>query len=288
VVDIGTKLDCISVRLYGGLGNQLFQFFAGYSLALTKNVNLNLDCSWLSAESSHQNSNLSDFRFISDLDIDIVNNKKKSKKVSQKFNWVIREFHLSPRITKLHVPKETGYVNLVNLPKGVELRGYYQSYLYLDTVMESKHFWDWSLKNEFQSRNSGNSIAIHFRGGDYLLPGSSYVCLNENYYLNAIERVRSIFPDSPILVFSDDKSHAEDIISRLGNIEFSFFPDQGMTAAQVLSEMSNCRAIIGSNSTFSYWAGMLARKESLKIFPSLWFLDGSIPKELYPPDWSII
>ena len=36
----------IRVKLTGGLGNQMFQFAAGYSIAKKNNIDLSLDLSW--------------------------------------------------------------------------------------------------------------------------------------------------------------------------------------------------------------------------------------------------
>ena len=43
----------IRIKLTGGLGNQMFQFAAGYSIAKRKNVNLIMDLSWLNTRNLH-------------------------------------------------------------------------------------------------------------------------------------------------------------------------------------------------------------------------------------------
>ena len=43
----------IKLKLTGGLGNQMFQFAAGYSIAKRKSVDLNLDLSWYNRRNIH-------------------------------------------------------------------------------------------------------------------------------------------------------------------------------------------------------------------------------------------
>ena len=43
----------IRVKLTGGLGNQMFQFAAGYSIAKKNNIDLSLDLSWFKRRQLH-------------------------------------------------------------------------------------------------------------------------------------------------------------------------------------------------------------------------------------------
>ena len=43
----------IKLKLTGGLGNQMFQFAVGYSLAKKRNTELNLDLSWFNRRNLH-------------------------------------------------------------------------------------------------------------------------------------------------------------------------------------------------------------------------------------------
>ena len=53
----------VSVRLFGGLGNQIFQYMAGKSLAIDRNCDLHIDSSWLRDGYAHKNSTISEFKF---------------------------------------------------------------------------------------------------------------------------------------------------------------------------------------------------------------------------------
>ena len=50
----------IKLKLTGGLGNQMFQFAAGYSIARTKKTELNLDLSWFNRRHLHNGFELDD------------------------------------------------------------------------------------------------------------------------------------------------------------------------------------------------------------------------------------
>lgn len=43
----------IKIKLFGGLGNQMFQFATGYSVARRKNLDLYLDLSWFNRRHIH-------------------------------------------------------------------------------------------------------------------------------------------------------------------------------------------------------------------------------------------
>ena len=49
--------------------------------------------------------------------------------------------------------------------------------------------------------------------------------------------------------------------------------------------MSLGRAIIISNSSFSWWSAFLSKEASLILAPRKWFKGIQDPKDLLPPEW---
>lgn len=280
--------ELVQVRLYGGLGNQLFQFFAGLDLALKNGTPLHLDLSWLDEKS--QSVNLFSDPALKSLDFPIyeVNNPRSKFLDKTLGNRILRDLKIPTTISHIHVPKEVGFSETYGLPRKIELRGYYQSYKYLDRARQKI-----SLDAFFTNRGKNledeatKKIAVHIRGGDYLDLQDLYHKLDFDYYNNAIQVARSTYPDLPVVVFTNDVEHVR-ILFRSSSIEYSIFNDENMDPQEILENMSQSSAIIGANSTFSFWAAQKSGESVLKIFPSRWFQRNCLPKMLYPSDWIIL
>lgn len=280
--------ELVQVRLYGGLGNQLFQFFAGLDLALNNGTPLHLDLSWLDEKS--QSVNLFSDPALKSLDFPIyVVNNPRSKFLDKTLgNRILRDLKIPTTISHIHVPKEVGFSETYGLPRKIELRGYYQSYKYLDRARQKI-----SLDAFFTNRGKNledeptKKIAVHIRGGDYLDLQDLYHKLDIDYYNNAIQVARSIYPDLPVVVFTNDVEHVR-ILFRSSSIEYSIFNDENMDPQEILENLSQSSAIIGANSTFSFWAAQKSGESVPKIFPSKWFQRNCLPKMLYPSDWIIL
>ncbi len=80
----------------------------------------------------------------------------------------------------------------------------------------------------------------------------------------------ALFPNEKFLVFSDDQEFAKNYF--MGD-EYEF--DETKDPIETLTRMSNCRSVIISNSSFSWWAGFLCcPQENYKVvYPSKWFSD---------------
>lgn len=280
--------ELVQVRLYGGLGNQLFQFFAGLDLALKNGVPLHLDLSWLDEKS--QSVNVFSDRALKSLDfpIYVVNNPRTKFLDKTLGNRILRDLKIPTTISHIHVPKEVGFSETYGLPRKIELRGYYQSYKYLDRAREKISLDAFFINRDKNLEDeSTKRIAVHIRGGDYLDLQDVYHKLDVNYYNNAIQVARSIYPDLPVVVFTNDVEHVRSLL-RSSSTEYSIFNDETMNPQEILENMSQSSAIIGANSTFSFWAAQKSGENVPKIFPSRWFRRNYLPKLLYPSEWIIL
>ena len=108
---------------------------------------------------------------------------------------------------------------------------------------------------------SGYSVAVHIRRGDYLDLG---INLATNYYKEAIDRLEVYRKDYELFVFSDDlywcNQHASELglqrAPKLTYVSGNFGKDSFVD----LQLMSKCKGLIMSNSAFSYLAGLLNRE----------------------------
>lgn len=271
----------IEVFLNGGVGNQLFGLAAGQALALKLQLPLTLNISNLEHR-SFQLNNLKISNCTISTKADLVYNIHNPIAKKMYINLFLRHGNLFEKSFQFD-----HRFNSIALP--TRLHGYFQSYKYfLNYEQEIKQ----TILNPINSSSEyqrfvstidfSNSIAIHLRRGDYLEKISFHGIADETYYRNAIGITRSQLGEKKFFVFTDDLIEAR-----------RFFPD----AEQIITErelprpmdnillMSHFSAIIGANSSFSYWSGILSGSR-LKIFPRNWFANSNIDtRDLLPEDF---
>jgi hypothetical protein len=129
---------------------------------------------------------------------------------------------------------------------------------------------------------------MHVRRGDYSKPENrEFGMLSQEYFLDSLELLRNQaeLRNTEVWVFSDSLEAVKAEFGKSGE-HFRFVePPVESTAAESLLLMANGAAIIGSNSTFSYWSALLSTHQNV-IAPSKWFRSREDPVDLIPPNWS--
>jgi len=282
----------IKVKLTGGLGNQMFQFAAGYAVARKNNLDLSLDLSWFKRRKLHNGFELnrvfdiySNISFLnSPLSFKTINFKEILNKIDKTFH-IFNEpyFHYTSSIS--------------NIPKRCFLKGYWQSELYFkDFSQDIRKIFNFNKqldKTNFLIANEinyNNSISIHIRRGDYLLKKNfdHHVDLRK-YYLKAIEDSSNLFKNPKYFIFTDDPLW----VSKNFTIDHSYTVvdiNRGTESSYDMHLMSLCKCNIIANSSFSWWGAWLNDKEDKIIYaPNNWFNDKSIcTDDLFPRTWNII
>lgn len=272
----------IKVRLVGGLGNQLFCYFAGYYLARKNNANLVLDITDIARRHSVNNS-------IKAFDLPGQFITSRTRNLS-KFIYRVKS-----RILKRFLSRKSFYSNVVGydsnleyLNTGISLNGYFQSFRYY--VESGKNFQNMKLVSpssgflQLKTRiESFPSVAIHVRRGDYINLADEYGLLGEGYYKEAISRIKKIHDDVKFYVFSDDVPLAKQTLGELVPSS-TWWESSELSSAESLILMSLCRSIVIANSTFSWWGAMLGNPKTV-IAPNKWFKNLDDPLYLYPPEW---
>ncbi len=119
-------------------------------------------------------------------------------------------------------------------------------------------------------------VAVHVRLGDFLPADTAKVKTGTveglriplAWYGSVIRRVREIWPDMPIRIFSDGR---EQELADLLSIPGASL-QRGSTDISDLLGLSQARLLIGSHSTFSRWAAFLGD------MPSIWFRTDRLPE----------
>lgn len=287
----------IVVRLKGGLGNQMFQYALGRSLAVKNNASLGLDLTFLLDRTPRTNFTFRDYNLdIFNIKAEIIPSSKISflnrthkGKFGLYFAYLCRKFLKIKGVEKNH----RFDASVFNIGKNAYLDGYWQSYKYFSEI-EDIIRQDFTLKDDLADNikiltkeiKENNSVCVHIRRGDYI-GNSHHEVVGKNYYAKGVEMIKQKTKLDKIYVFSDDIKWCKE------NIKFEFptmFVDEeyaGKKGEGHLYLMSNCHNFIIPNSTFSWWAAWLsAYKEKIIICPKQWFGDESInTSDLIPESW---
>lgn len=280
----------------GGLGNQLFQYAAGRSLAMKRGVELLLDLSFL-------NSDAGDKHTRRQLEIDLFNTSYllSSAKDLEKFT--------SPDIFKRFVARIMGNTELVN-EKGFEFDPHFFSYprnTYLNGFWQSEKYFghirgtllkEFAVKNSVPERcreiaeamNSSNSVSLHIRRGDYVSNKNAsefHGVLPLDYYYNAITYLKQKTGASlNVFIFSDEMDWVKENLQTTEDLTYIDF-NKNENSVYDLYLMTQCRHNIIANSSFSWWGAWLNQHPGkIVIAPKQWFKSADLnTKDLIPAEW---
>ena len=282
----------IKLKLTGGLGNQMFQFAAGYSIARTKKTELNLDLKWFNRRNLHNGFELDN----------VFNIYSKVNFLNKPFSF--KKFNLKEFFTKIDKTYKTfdephfHYTpEITNVPNHCFLRGYWQSEMYFKEFtneISSIFTFNKPLNEEnykiAQDIINSKSVSMHVRRGDFLLERNKKHQVDlSTYYSNAIKEVSKNYSNPKFFIFTDDLDwiHKNNLIK--SNYVFVNI-NQKINSFLDMQLMSLCKVNIIANSSFSWWGAWLNNNIDKTIFaPKDWFSDKSINTEsLIPKTWNKI
>jgi hypothetical protein len=278
----------VYVELAGGLGNQIFQTLAGLSIAESTNRHLIAVNSREFLKSSHGNS-VSELVWNCDLSF--------SKLTSSQSIGLSLLFRFEKLFAWLPVPKfthwdpELGYQDSESFRKASFIRGYFQSFRYLEALETPVP----EFSQETQSRileaqaelTRSSPVVVHIRGGDYKNHSNSHGLLGSGYLEAALETFDKDERRN-IWVFTDDPNWASRLLDPLG-ISYEY-PEElfGLTDIDSLALMSKASKFILANSTFSIVAALIAWKSNPGVtvtYPNPIFKGLETPLEMVPSSW---
>jgi len=290
----------IVVRLFGGLGNQLFQYALGRRLAIDRDVTLKLDLSWFHKQELRE-FKLDHFR----IEAQTATLQDIACVTKANLKGPIRIFYLA--IQKLlpyyfrRIVKEKLFIfdpNILRARNHVYLVGYWQSEKYFKRI-EAILRNELSLKSipckknkELLDTISENySISVHVRRGDYVSNPNlkSLEALPERYYQEAIQKMNDLYPNPVFFVFSDDISWAKNSL-RIPNHKIFVENNDSRFDYEDLRLMSSCKHHILANSSFSWWGAWLNPSQYKTIIaPRNWFKTKLINgHDLFLDNWILL
>ena len=259
------------VRVFGGLGNQLFQYAFGQYLKNQSGLPINYDFEYF------ENNN---FRLpnIKQFDFEILDSKKEASKKHIKFkSFRINNFYnkvFSANTFHCEPLKDNYIINSNDY-----YHGYWQNKRFSLSVIDSLKI-NFNIKTPSSTLQKylegiekiNNTVSIHIRRTDYLLKKNIAVfsTLDEDYFLKAMITMKELLKGSTLnfVVFSDDIMWAKNAFAQKSNISII----EGLEDYEDLYLMSHCNHHILSNSTFSWWGAVLNKQEDKKVIcPKDWF-----------------
>ena len=191
--------------LFGGIGNQMFQYACAFSLATKLKKELLIDYSFYRTfRIYHPMSNLSNFFNIGKINNNLVSTKINLISKSILYQKFIVKLPYLNLFNKCIVNESNFNVEKIKKNKIVYVLGYFQSELFFNKKDILKKFnlnfdrgIDQSLKKKILQ---SNSVSIHIRRGDYLSKTifEKDITLPINYYKNSIDYIKKKIPNSKI------------------------------------------------------------------------------------------
>jgi hypothetical protein len=287
----------IITRYFGGLGNQLFQYSSCLTLqkSLAKETILLADLSWF--HQKHKSLAVREYDIMALIEDSIQSLNWFEHLISWlgrrrllrlwPFSLIAKEIRKNPSITRdkvLEMRSDCYYMN-----------GYFQDVsptnysisrirqIISTKISEQKKM----LEDKFNLDN--NCIVIHVRRGDFVsIPSASQIhnVCSDKYYMNAIAQMRNLIHTPRFFLITDDPEYCR---YRYGEqaiiITNSTNLCQNYTVNDFLTMCCFDNHII-SNSSFSWWAAVLAESQNT-IIPSKWYNTSSNfdPSHYSPSCW---
>ncbi len=288
----------IVLRIFGGLGNQLFAYAAARRLAIASDAELVIDdVSGFARDYVYgRHYQLGHFRITSRK----ASAAERLEPVARLRRYLLRKVNRLLPFEHRHFLQQEGMDfdprMLTIRPSGVlHLEGYWQSEAYFKDI-ESLLREDLRIEPPVDTRNiemssriqACNAVAVHVRFFD--LPDEQGVTNAPlGYYARAVERMEELVPQAHYFLFSDQPDSARACIPLSDDRITCVSHNQGDANAYAdLWLMTQCQHFIIANSTFSWWGAWLSASAGKHVIApgykklegkAWWGFDGLLPLE---------
>ncbi|MDD2857601.1 MAG: alpha-1,2-fucosyltransferase [Candidatus Nanopelagicales bacterium] len=288
----------VTVRLAGGLGNQLFQYAAAREVAARLDCPMLVDTSGLARVGPGDTPREFALGWLVDaahvLDGGSAHAPGRLRAALER---------RVPALARGQVFQQQGFgydARIADVQRGVVLAGYFQSARYFAQV-EHELRADilariprsaWRTEAEAQLQGLGSWIAVHVRRGDYLLARNTayHGLLGRPYYARALAALAERGVTGTVALFSDDPAAAREMLGDLAAGAIVLEPASSANAAESIALMAGAPAVVTANSSFSWWAGWLGDPASTVVAcPTPWLHEARLDeRDLRPPAWIVV
>lgn len=287
----------VIVRIWEGLGNQMFQYAFAKSYQIKRKKKVLLECE-RAYNQSLPKAQISDVSREYMLDAFQISLDKKDIRKDKKWSFLERDTVWKKMLFCL---SQVGlYPYRYVLDK--DARAYYKKYYFYNHC----YFMGWfqneayfrdirkELLRDFRPRKKikvskefreillhRNTVALHVRRGDYRKMGLD---LNLSYYRSAIQYVNKHVENPVYIIFSDDIKWVKEKLS-IGAETYTISDFGQFADYEELLLMSYCKHNIIANSTFSWWGAWLNRNQNkIVVAPKNW-TGSEKSKKIIPQEW---
>lgn len=289
------------VAIYGGLGNQMFQY--AFAIAMDANG----IPTTISVNDYLVNRHYQGFELLKAFNVAIPIRERIKIYAMNKIRPILVDVNISfvkNVMTKLLLSKsniyreakEFTYDEHVLKQESAYLVGTWQSLKYFESqkplIKEVFNFntpSDQFNLNFANTINSRNSVAVHVRRGDFIKPelaDSRMLYDSLSYYYEAFSIISESVEKPVFYIFSDDIQWAKENFKGYNFVFVSH--NKGAKSYLDMYLMSLCKHFIIANSTFSWWPAWLADNPKKQvIMPKLWVnkMDCS---SIHPEGWVVL
>lgn len=298
----------LSIDLLGGVGNQLFRYYAATFIAENLNLRVRYFLGELPESHSQFNSRIQDLG-ISILPEDRAYQSKYILFWKKVLNYVCAKSVFLKKVNGffrgIHTERGLGALEESNLilkkferfpyPRNIHLDGHFQDIMYFSTRISTSVEIDYpdasnpfSLVFNLQEQNYdlGNLCVVHIRRGDFKSHKNDIGLLSKRYYEIAMSNFILSCDRPHFLVISDDMSEAETMVADEHRHLCTFLQDsEKMNPAALMKLMSLYKNFILSNSTFSLWIALLAPETKYVAYPIPFNLNPVLQVRGFPNAW---
>lgn len=288
-------MSTITVRLIGGLGNQLFQYAAARALALRHEAQVKLDLSGFESYGLRRYE-LDAYPIVAGIatpeEVAAIDAHQPASGLLDRVLARLRprpaqhyrepHYHYDPELARQSLP--------------IFMDGYWQSERYFidaaDVIRQEltpREVLDPNNAAVAADIGKVNAVSLHVRRGDYVSNShtNSYhgVCTLD-YYRAAVAYIRDKVAEPHLFVFSDDHDWTRDNLKL--DLPTTYVvanaADRGFRDMQL---MSLCRHHVIANSSFSWWGAWLNPSPAkIVVAPAMWFAASTNDtKDLVPAGW---
>ncbi|MCW1912692.1 alpha-1,2-fucosyltransferase [Luteolibacter sp. GHJ8] len=283
----------IRVVMLGRTGNNLFQYALGRVLAEKHGVPLVMDGSWFDPPGWASVSCLRRLGLKAEIRQRSPFMARALRRLTGRHYWELAGFPVlkeSP-VDLRFAPR------FLEAPSSVVLMGYFQTHLYFagfedvlrDELRTDRLPWQDATRRVADLMEPVPSVAVHVRRTDYVGNPDVDVC-SLAYYRRAMDLLRSQIAGARFFLFSDDPAWCHD---QLGgdDAEVCALPEAQGDPLHDLHLMSRAKHHIIANSSYSWWAAWLGKKQGQRVLmPDLWYRGGMLAPiaEKRLPAWEIV
>jgi hypothetical protein len=271
------------IKIFGGLGNQMFQGALALALHKQNKSEVYLDISHFEQFQTHQGFEL---QRLFALDLPIASDTQLKSVLGWKHSKVGQNIMERKRLSFL---RSTNYYkedcspfseDVFRLNDPCYIVGFWQNERYfshIEHVIRDKFRFDPPLTGKNTQLASlasdGIPVSLHVRRGDYVGNSAFHGLLGRSFYLRAMKYIEQQLTNPTYFVFSDDLDWVRSNIP-IDKEHHFISHNQGEDSFYDLWLMSLCEHHIIANSSFSWWGSWLnPSPDKMVLAPKKWFTD---------------